>query len=83
MNGPEDEDAPEAEDDARDRRQHLDERRRRPRESSRGASSVRKSAIAIEIGAASSSAPNDVTSGAEDERPGAEELLVRIPGPGV
>ena len=44
-----------------------------------GASSLRKRAMASEMGVARSSAPNDVTSGPEDERLGAEEVLPLSP----
>ena len=57
----EDEDAPETDDDARDRRERLDERRDRARGASVGDSSVRKSAMPSASGVARSSAPNDVT----------------------
>ncbi len=47
-----------------------------------GASSLRKRAMAIEMGVARSSAPNDVTSGPEDERLGAEERVALV-SPGL
>ena len=52
------EDPPEPEHDARDRGEHLDERRRRCRRTPRGASSLRNSAIAIASGTARSRAPS-------------------------
>ena len=59
--GPEHEDAPEPDHDARDGRQHLDQRPDRAANHG-GASSLRKRPIAIESGAANRSAPNEVTS---------------------
>ena len=53
---PEDEDPPEADHDARDRGEQLDERPAIAARMPRGASSVRKSAIAIAAGAAISTA---------------------------
>ena len=75
---PEDEDAPEADHDARDRGEQLDERGDQPR-IPRGASSVRNSAIAIASRAATSTARNDVYSGPEDEVERAEIGLDGIP----
>ena len=76
----EDEDAPEAEDDAGDRRQHLDQRARSRRAPPLGASRLRKRPIEIAIGAPSSSAKKELTSGAEEQRAGAEVAEVRLPG---
>ncbi len=56
----EDVDPPEADHDARDRGEHVDERADRAADRARGASSLRKSPIAIESGAAIKTAPNDV-----------------------
>ena len=56
---PEHEDPPEADDDARDRREHLDQRADHTADAV-GASSLRKRPIAIESGAAKISATPDV-----------------------
>ena len=73
--GAEDENAPEAEDHARDRREQLDQRRRPAPRIQRGASSVRKSAIAIESGVAISERDDRRDEGAVDE-------VERAEGPG-
>ncbi len=57
----EDQNAPEAEDDARYRRQHFNQRRQDRARSRRGASRLRKSPIAMPIGVASSSAMAELT----------------------